>query len=125
MSAALDLLVRLHNDGFCLRAVADGELEYDGADHLVTDVVVADLRKHKADLLELLEWDEEAACGLIREALAYLSGRYVEGSDLSVLYLWEDRIDEAFAETDMGALRVALRGFVRAGAASFAGDRYA
>ena len=125
MSAALDLLVRLQNEGVRLRVVSEEELEYEGPENLVTDVVVADLRNHKADLLELLEWDEEVACGLIREALAYLSGRYVEGSDLSVLYPWEARINEAFAETDMGALRAALRGFVRSGAASFAEDRYA
>lgn len=53
MSAALDLLVRLHNDGYCLRAVADGELEYDGPDHLVTEVVVAAIREARGNL-ELL-----------------------------------------------------------------------
>lgn len=121
MNAALDLLVRLHNDGICLRAVSGEELEYDGPQHLVTGEVVEDLRRHKADLLELLEWDEGVADALIRAALAYLEEYHVEGLDLSALGASGDRIDEAYAREDMGALRAAVRGFVRAGLASFAG----
>jgi len=121
MSVALDLLVRLHNDGVRLRAVSDEGLEYDGPEDLVTGEVVEDLRRHKADLLELLEWDEEVADALIRAALAYLEEYYVEGLNLSALGSTGDRIDEAHARRDMGALRAAVRGFVRAGLASFAG----
>ena len=119
MSAALDLLVELHNSGIHLRVVSDEELEYEGPEHLVTDEVLASLRKHKAELLRLLMWDEERAYALIREALGYLATRYVEDSNLSVLGPWEDRMNEAYAREDMGALRSAVRGFVHAGLASF------
>jgi len=119
MSAALDLLVELHNSGIHLRTVSDGELEYEGPEDLVTDEVVANLRNHKVELLGLLKWDEERAYALIREALGYLAKYYVEGSDLSALDPWEDRINEAYAREDMGALRSAVRGFVHAGLASF------
>jgi hypothetical protein len=119
MTAALDLLVELHNSGIHLRAVSDGELEYEGPEYLVTDEVLANLRNHKVELLGLLRWDEERAYSLIREALRYLGKRYVEGSDLSVLGPWEDRMNEAYSSEDMGALRSAVRGFVRAGLASF------
>jgi hypothetical protein len=122
MSAALDLLVELHNSGIHLRAVSGEELEYEGPEDLVTDEVVASLRNHKAELLRLLKWDEERAYALIREALGYLAKRYVEGSDLSVLAPWEYRMNEAYATEDMAALRVAVRGFVRAGLASFGSD---
>jgi hypothetical protein len=122
MNAALDLLVELHGGGIHLRAVSDEELEYEGPEDLVTDEVVARLRNHKADLLELLTWNEERAYTLIREALRYLAKRYVEGSDLSVLNPWEDRINEAYSREDMAALRVAIRGFVQAGLASFGSD---
>jgi len=119
MSAALDLLVELHNSRIYLRAISDEQLEYEGPEDLVTDEVVANLRHHKAELLGLLKWDEERAHALIREALRYLAKRYVEGSDLSALGAWEDRMNEAYAREDMGALRSAVRGFVRAGLASF------
>ena len=122
MSAALDLLVKLHNGGIYLRIVSDGELAYEGPEDLVTDEVVADLRNHKAELLGLLKWDEARAYALIREALGYLAERYVEGSDLSVLGPWEDRMNEAYSREDMGALRVAVRGFVREGLASFGSE---
>jgi hypothetical protein len=120
MSAVLDLLVELHNSGIHLRAVSDEELEYEGPEDLVNDEVVAILRNHKAELLELLKWDEERAYALIREALGHLAKRYAEGSDLSALDPWEDLINEAYSGEDMGSLRVAVRGFVRAGLTSFA-----
>ena len=119
MSAALDLLIELHHGGIYLRAISEEELEYEGPEDLVTAEVLANLREHKRELLRLLEWDEEAAYGLIRKAFAYLAKGYVEGSDLTVLNPWEDRINEAYAQEDMGALRVAIRGHVRAGLASF------
>jgi hypothetical protein len=122
MNAALDFLVELHNNGIYLRAISDEELEYEGPKELVTDEVVADLRKHKRELLALLEWDKEAAHALIREALAYLAKRDVEGSAFSTLDSWEDRLNEACAREDMGSLRVAVRGFVRDGLASLRKD---
>ena len=122
MSAALDLLMELHNIGIHLRAVSDKELEYEGPEALVTDEVVANLRNHKAELLRLLKWDEERAHALIREALGYLAKYYVEDSDLSVLGPWEDQMNEAFSREDMATLRVAVKGFVRAGLASFGSE---
>jgi hypothetical protein len=119
MSVALDLLVELHSSGIHLRAVSDEELEYEGPEDLVTFEVVVSLREHKGELLELLAWDEERAYAVIRAALRYLAKRYVEGSDLSVLNPWEDQMNEAYSREDMGALRVAVRGFVQAGLASF------
>jgi hypothetical protein len=121
VSAALDLLVRLHNDGIRLWAVSGEELEYEGPQDLVTGEVVEDLRRHKADLLDLLEWDQEVADALVRAALAYLEEYHVEGLNLSALGPSGNRIDEAYAREDMGALRAAVREFVRAGLASFAG----
>ncbi len=122
MSATLDLLMELHNSGIYLRAVSDGELEYEGPKALMTDEVLANLKKHKAELLGLLKWDEERAHALIREALGHLATRYVEGSDLSALDSWEDRMNEAYSGEDMGSLRVAVRGFVRVGLASLGSE---
>ena len=119
MSAALDLLVELHHAGIHLRAISNEELEYEGPEDLVTTKVLANLREHKPELLRLLEWDEEEAYGLLRKGLAHLAKRYVEGSDLSVLDPWDDRINEAYVHEDMGELRVAIRGYVDAGLASF------
>ena len=119
MSAALDLLVELHNSGIHLWIVSDGGLEYEGPEDLVTDEVVANLREHKAELRKLVEWDEEKANTLLQQALAHLAKRYVENSDLSALDPWEDRVNEAYAQEEMGALRVAIRGYVQAGLASF------
>jgi hypothetical protein len=119
MSAALDLLVDLYKSGIYLRAVSDEELECEGPEDLVTAEVVTSLRNHKAELLGLLKWDEERAYALIREALRYLAKRYIEDLDLSVLGPWEDRMHEAYSREDMGALRVAVRGFVREGLGSF------
>jgi hypothetical protein len=119
MSTALDLLIECHQAGIYLRALSDEELEYEGPEELLTDESVTDLKKHKTELLSLLKWDEEEAYALIRRALAYLAERYVKDSDLLVLSPWEDRIDEAYAREDMGALRVAIMGYVRAGLASF------
>lgn len=125
MTAALDLLVELHNSGIYLRAISGGELEYEGPENLVTDEVLADLKKHKAELLGLLRWDEERAHALIREALGHLATRYAEGSDLSALDPWEDRMNEAYSVEDMGALRVAVRGFVRVGLTSLGSEEVA
>jgi hypothetical protein len=119
MSAALDLLIELHQAGIYLRAVSDGGLEYEGSEDLVTDEVVGSLREHKAELRKLVEWDEEKANTLLQQALAHLAKRYVKTSDLSALDPWEDRVNEAYAQGDMGALRVAIRGYVQAGLASF------
>jgi hypothetical protein len=119
VSGALDLLIECHQAGIYLRALSDEELEYEGPEELLTDEGVTALREHKAELLGLLKWDEEEAYALIRRALAYLAHRYLKDSDLSALNPWEDRIDEAYAREDMGALRVAIMGYVRAGLASF------
>lgn len=121
MSAALDLLVTSHESGIRLQVVSGEDLEYEGPEDLVTDEVLADLRERKAELLRLLEWNEERAYALIRKALAYLAGRYADGSDLTALGAWENRMNASYAGEDMGSLRVAVRGFVRAGLASFAG----
>ena len=122
MSAALDLLVRLHDGGVRLRAVSDEELEYEGPEDLVTDEVVENLRRHKTDLLKLLKWNEEGAYALIQEALRSLAKHYVEDSNLSALGPWEDRMSDAYVREDMGSLRAAVQGFVRAGLASFGDD---
>jgi hypothetical protein len=119
VSAALDLLIEFHHAGIYLRAISDKVLEYEAPEELVTDEGMTALREHKAELLRLLKWDEEEAYALIRRALAYLAKHYNEGSDLSVLGPWEDRMNEAYAREDMGTLRVAIRGYVQAGLASF------
>jgi hypothetical protein len=122
MSTTLDLLVELHNSGIYLRAVSDEELEYEGPETLLTDEVMAGLKKHKAELLGLLKWDEERAHALIKEALGHLAKRHVQGSDLSVLGPWEDQMNEAYSTKDMAALQVAVRGFVQVGLASLGSE---
>jgi len=119
MSATLDLLVELHHKGIHLRVAPNGELGYEGPEDLVTEEVVTNLRNHKAELRTLLEWDEEQAYALIQQALRYLGKYYVKNPDLSALNPWEDRVNESYAQRDMGALRVAIRGFVRAGLTYF------
>jgi hypothetical protein len=119
MSAALDLLVELHHAGIYLQVTSDEELEYEGPEELMTTEVLRKLREHKAELLKLLEWNDEVADALFQEALASLAKHYVKGSDLSVLDPWDGRINEAYDLEDMGALRLALRGYVQAGLAAF------
>jgi hypothetical protein len=87
------------------------------------------LRKHKAELLAALAWDEREADALVKDGLACLNEFYVEAGtpdfDLKVLHRSEDRINEAFGRRDMFALRIAVRQFVEAGLAAFeaASDR--
>jgi hypothetical protein len=120
-TASLDLLVEAHNKGVALRIVGN-ELEFEGPKESITEGFVVSLRLHKRELMDLLKWDEELAYRLIRDALAHLNEFYVDGSDLSVLDAWEDRINEAYGEEDMSALRIALNGYVNAGLLAFRGE---
>jgi hypothetical protein len=123
-AVALDLLIETQDKGIALRPVG-AELEYEGPEESVSEELVANLRLHKRELLNLLRWDEEVAYQLIRDALAHLNEFYVEGSDLTVLDAWEDRIDDAYDREDMGALRIALKGYVSVGRSAFGRKEYA
>jgi TubC N-terminal docking domain len=89
----------------------------------VTSEVQGSLIANKAELLRMLRWDREVAYRLLKDALAYLNELYVEAADLSVLEEPEDRIEHAFAEGNMFALRAAVREYVKAGLTEFRRQR--
>ena len=52
---------------------------------------------------------------LMADALRYLSKRYVEGTDFSLLDALESQLEDAYTDGDLGAYREAIRASVRAG----------
>ena len=92
MAASLTpLLIRLRDAGLSLR-VEDGYVVAKPKDRIMPEIR-AELRQHKAELLEALVWDEERAYSLLRESQAYLHESYlgaggpnfsVEGLDSSL-----------------------------------------
>ena len=115
------LLVRASEAGLRLRADA-GDLVAVPRSQL-TPKLRSELLAHKPELLEALAWNEAAADALLKDALAYLNEFYVKGGkpdfDLAALHDPEDRINEAFANRDMFALRITVREWVQAGLAAF------
>jgi acetyl-CoA carboxylase carboxyltransferase component len=85
----------------------------------LTPELGAELARHKAGLLEVLAWDEDAAYDLARKALAYLNESHQRAGapdfSLEPLDEPERRIDAACEERDMFAYRIATREWVRAG----------
>lgn len=111
------LLVRVREAGLTLRADR-GNLIYRPKDKL-TPELREQLLRHKPDLLELLTWRESTAHALLKDAMSYLAEFYVAGSDLAALDPHEERIDAAFHDRDMFALRVAVREWKREGVRMF------
>jgi hypothetical protein len=88
-------------------------------------------RSHKEGLPAREPWDENQAFGLIRDTLRRLDDHFVQYRE----YRWydfaleaavsavrgsaHDRVNEAYAEEDMAALRVAVRTYVEVGIAEF------
>ncbi len=114
MSAAklTRLLVRVRDAGLTVQ-VDDGDLVV-WPSRALTPGLQAELLEHKPELLELLTWSESKAHALLKDALAYLAEFDIEGLDT-----YEDAVNEAFAARDMFSLRLAVRGWVRAGVAMF------
>jgi hypothetical protein len=88
-------------------------------------------RSHRDGALAEEPWDENQAFSLIRDALRRLDAHLVQYLE----YRWydialkaavstlgesaHDRVNEAYAEEDMAALRVAVRTYVDVGIAAF------
>jgi hypothetical protein len=88
-------------------------------------------RSHSDNPPTAVPWDENQAFGLIRDALRRLDDHFVQYRE----YRWydialkaavsalggsaHDRVNEAYAEEDMAALRVAVRTYVEVGTTAF------
>ncbi len=119
MTASLTpLLIRARNAGLSLRA-EDGYYVVATPKARLTPELRDELARRKAELLEALVWDEDAACDLARKALAYLNKSHQRAGapdfSLEPLDEPERRIDAACEERDMFTLRIAYREWVQAG----------
>lgn len=56
---------------------------------------------------------------LMRDALRFLNEHYIEGANLCVLDLPEDRMNEAYHTAPLGEFRATVREYVRAGLREF------
>lgn len=79
----------------------------------LTPELIAGIREHKMEIIKLVRWDEGEADRLLQEALRDLSRAYVEAGrpdyyDPRVLDGAEDRLDEAYAASDMLMLRITV-----------------
>jgi hypothetical protein len=74
-------------------------------------------------LVEQLRWSESAAHALLKNAMAFLAEFHLKAGSLDCtladLHAPEDRINEAFVERDMFALRIVVREWVEAELSSF------
>lgn len=95
--AACDLGIRLS-------VTQDDRIEYWPKDR-ITPELLADIKANKHVLLFDL---------LMADALRYLAGRYVEGTDLFALDALEDRLEYAYASGNLEAYRGSIRAYVRA-----------
>jgi hypothetical protein len=111
------VLLRARDAGLTVRV--DGDALEVGPRSRLTPEIEAELLANKAALIEALAWTEEAADALLADATAYLNEFYVKADkpDLALTDLdeLEARVDVAYAEDDMFALRIAVRAWVRAG----------
>ena len=115
------VLLRVWDAGLRLRV--DGDALEVGPRSRLRPEIEAELLANKAALIEALAWTQEAADTLLADALAYLGEFYVKADkpdcDLTALDELEARVDEAYVEGDMFALRIAVRVWVRAGVELF------
>ncbi len=111
------LLVRARDAGLSLRAEDGCIVATPKA--LLAPELRCELARHKAELLAVLAWDEDAAYDLARKALAYLNESHQRAGapdfSLEPLDEPERRINAACEERDMFAYRIATREFVQAG----------
>jgi TubC N-terminal docking domain len=81
--------------------------------------LIGGIREHKTEIIKIVHWDEEEADRLLTEALETLSRAYVEAGkpdyDSRTLDGAEERVDEAYAASDMLLLRIAVQDLVEAG----------
>lgn len=125
MVSLTPLLVRARNAGLSLR-VKNGYLVVQPKE-LLTPELRVELAYHKPELLKLLVWDEKRAYALLEDAHAYIAASYTRARPpdyaLDVLDSHEEKIDEAFAQEDMSALRIAVREWVEAALRTFEAAR--
>jgi len=88
-------------------------------------------RPHKGGAIVEEPWDQDQAFGLIRDALRRLNNHFVQYREhpwydcalkAAVSALGgsvHDKVNEAYANKDMAALRVAVRTYVEVGIAAF------
>lgn len=122
------LLLKARDEGLTLQVDGDDLAVSPGG--RISSELRKELVENKAELVELLRWDDGRACDLFRDALAYLAAEYIEAELPAILPDRldgpEDAIDEAYAASDMFALRIAVREWVAAGIEMFGvrqGDR--
>ncbi len=113
------LLLRARDAGLTLRAES-GFIVATPKARLAPELR-AEIGRHKAELLGVLAWDEEAAYDLARRAFMHLNRAHQRAGkpdfSLEPLDEPERRIDDACAERDMPAYRIATHQWVRAGLA--------
>ncbi len=102
------LLVRARDAGLSLRA-EDGCVVASPRGRL-TPELGAEIARHKAGLLAVLRWDEDAAVALLRAAAEYLDDAYLRAGSPD---LPEDPFLDAHAARDMFAYRIAVREWVQ------------
>ncbi len=112
------LLIQARDAGLSLRA-EDGCIVASPR-ALLTPELREKIARCKAELLEALVWDEDAAYDLARKALAFLNESHQQAGapddfSLEPLDGPERRINAACEERDMFALRIAYREWVQAG----------
>lgn len=117
------LLIRARDAGLTVQVdkVDNGDL-FVWPVRALTPELRAELLRYKPELLKLLTWSESTAHTLLKDAAAYLNEFYLEAGpecDLVGLDPHEAAIDAAMMESDMFALRCAVREWVRAGVAMF------
>lgn len=113
----IPLLLRARDAGLSLRAESGFIVATPKA--RLTPELGAEIARHKAELLGVLAWDQDAAYALARKALAYLNQCHQRAGapdfSLEPLDEPERRIDAACEGRDMFAYRIATREFVQAG----------
>ena len=115
------LLVLAHDAGLVLKV--DSGYIVAGPKSRLTPELRSSLQEHKAEIIGLLQWDEQKAQVLLSAAMADLNQVYIQGGspdfDVEALNDYEDRIEETYARGDMFALRIAVREWVEASIKAF------
>ncbi|MDP9476476.1 MAG: hypothetical protein M3R38_12470 [Actinomycetota bacterium] len=102
------LLVRARDAGLSLRA--EGGCVVASPRALLAPELREEIARHKAGLLEVLRWDEDAAVALLKAAAEYLEDAYLRAGSPD---LPEDPFLDAHAARDMFAYRIAVREWVQ------------